>query len=416
MSASVKTIAIVGVTGYARVHLHVCLEQQKAGRVRLRAAVVVNPAEASAELEMLRAVGCAVYDSVDAMWAEQAGKIDLCMLPVPISLHAPMSVAALRAGADVLVEKPLAATVQEVHAMMDAERETGRFIAVSFQDVYSPEVIAVKKAIVDGAIGRLRSIRCHGLWPRPPSYYQRNGWAGRLRIGENWVLDSPVSNAMAHFLNLSLFLGGEGHWQVADPSVVEADLYRVKDIPNFDTAAMRVTCVNGVEIFFAVSHASEERIQPALRIEGSAGYVEWTFCKPFRLVSSEGEEKSYAFTDYSIVRSSMIKRVLDRIDDPSVKVFTPAMALAHVSVVNALYESADIHDVAAEWVETGDVNGEPSRCLRGLPPAIRQASAEGKLFRELQLPWATGTGAPVSLSNYSHFAGGRLGDPVGARD
>ncbi|MCC5806992.1 MAG: Gfo/Idh/MocA family oxidoreductase [Opitutales bacterium] len=411
-----KYVAIIGVTGYARVHLDVCLEHHGAGRLRLRAAVVVNPDEAADRVEALRSVGCRIYPDDDSMWAAESGNIDLCIIPVPIALHASMSIKALRAGANVLVEKPLAGTVQEVHAMMEAERETGRFIAVGFQDMYSPEVKAVKAALVEGAVGDIRSIHCFGLWPRPPSYYDRNDWAGQLKVGENWVLDSPVSNAMAHFLNLELFFGAVGFWEMARPAFVEADLYRVKPVANFDTAAIRITTMEGLGILFTVSHACDVRVDPVMRIEGSAGRVEWSHCGPFRLLrdGAQPHETIFPFTDYAEVRTNMMNQVLERLDDPSVCVCTTAMALSHTSVVNALYESARITDVPLEWQKSKEVNGEESLCLKDLPEAIQTAFDEGKLFRELGLPWARGHGRKFNLAGYSHFSGGRLEEAMSA--
>ncbi len=405
-----KNVAIIGVTGYARVHVETCLRLQEAGRLRLRAAVVVNPEEAGERVDELRAAGCCIYPDDDSMWTAELGKIDLCIIPVPIALHASMSIKALRAGANVLVEKPLAGTVQEAHAMMEAEQETGRFIAVGFQDLYSPEVKAVKEAIVDGAVGKVRSIRCYGLWPRPPSYYNRNNWAGQLKVGESWVLDSPVSNAMAHFLNLGLYFGAAGFQEVARPSVVEADLYRVKPVANFDTAAIRIVTADGPEVFFAVSHACDVRVDPALRVDGSEGRIEWYHCGPFRIVRDGAEPSvtTYPFTDYGDVRMDMMNRVLDRIDDPAVHVCTPAMALSHTLVVNTIYESARIADVPSAWKVTTKLFGEESLCLKGLPEAIRAAFDEGKLFRELGLPWARGEGHEINVAGYNRFCGGRL--------
>ncbi len=411
-----KNVAIIGVTGYARVHVEVCLQLQASGQLRLRAAVVVNPEEASARVEELRSAGCRIYPDDDSMWAAESGKIDLCIIPVPIALHASMTIKALHAGANVLVEKPLAATVQEALAMMEAEKKTGRFIAVGFQDLYSPEVSSVKEAVVSGAVGDIRSIRCWGLWPRPPSYYHRNNWAGQLKAGESWVLDSPVNNAMAHFLNLELFLGAKGLREVARPTVVEADLYRVKPITNFDTAAIRITTADGPELFFAVSHACDRRVQPVLHIEGSEGRVEWSHCDPFRIVRYGAEQavEVYPFTDYNEVRSSMMHCVLRRLEDPSAKVCTASMAFAHTLVVNALHESARISDVPAEWTFTSTVNGEESLCLKGLPEAIETTFNTGKLFRELDLPWAQSEGREFSLAGYTRFSGGRLEEEIAA--
>jgi len=79
---------------------------------------------------------------------------------------------------------------------------------VGFQDAYTQTTAKLKSRILAGEWGVIRSVRVIGAWPRPASYYQRNSWAGRIRVGESWVLDSPISNGLAHFLNLALYLAG----------------------------------------------------------------------------------------------------------------------------------------------------------------------------------------------------------------
>ena len=63
------------------------------------------------------------------------------------------------------------------------------------------------KALYGGTSSRRITVRAQ--WPRGASYYARNNWAGRLRVGSAWVLDSPVNNAFAHFLMLALFWAGD---------------------------------------------------------------------------------------------------------------------------------------------------------------------------------------------------------------
>src|SRR5690606_13051786 len=101
-------------------------------------------------------------------------------------------IAALQAGLHVLLEKPVAATVQEVDAIIAAQTAAARLVAVGFQDLYVPAALDIKKRVLDGQIGTLRKVVVRGQWPRSSAYYARNEWAGRLQIDNAWVLDSPV--------------------------------------------------------------------------------------------------------------------------------------------------------------------------------------------------------------------------------
>ena len=68
--------------------------------------------------------------------------------------HAPATIDALKAGAGVLVEKPMAPTGQEAYAMYKTSLETGMVLEVGFQSRYNPELIAAKKYIEAGFLGK----------------------------------------------------------------------------------------------------------------------------------------------------------------------------------------------------------------------------------------------------------------------
>ena len=111
-----KTAAIIGISRYARYHLLMALEQALHGKLRLAAAVVVNPVEEAFFCQRLRSLGCEIFHDTRTMWSRWAGRIDLCLIPTGIHLHAPMTLEALESGACVLVEKPLTASVAEAEA------------------------------------------------------------------------------------------------------------------------------------------------------------------------------------------------------------------------------------------------------------------------------------------------------------
>src|SRR5688500_7814725 len=144
--------------------------------------------------------------------------------------------------------------------MIAARDRTGLPVAIGFQDMYQPSVAVLKQRLVAGEFGRVLGARVIGCWPRSERYFGRNDWAGRLRRDGRWVLDSPVSNALAHFLHLALFLLGPTREQSAKPTAVAAELYRANRIENYDTCTMRFTVkgpgVQGeIPLFIAYTHA-----------------------------------------------------------------------------------------------------------------------------------------------------------------
>ncbi|MCC6416053.1 MAG: Gfo/Idh/MocA family oxidoreductase, partial [Opitutaceae bacterium] len=144
-------MALIGVSGYARIYLQLIRESLARSEIKLVAAVVINAQEEAAIVAELTGLGGAIYGDYRTMLAEERGRIDLCMIPTGIHWHAEMTIAALRAGANVLVEKPLAATLADAEAIARASSESGKFVAVGFQDYYESATQWLKQRVHDGA-------------------------------------------------------------------------------------------------------------------------------------------------------------------------------------------------------------------------------------------------------------------------
>ena len=253
-------VALIGISGYGRIHLQLARECRERGEIDLVAATVINPADEADNIADLTSHGCAIYSNYETMLAENAGRIDLCLIPTGIPWHARMTIAALRAGANVLVEKPLAGSVAEVEAVHDAEQKSGRFVAVGFQDLYEPGTAWLKSELVKGTIGKIQSVRFLGLWPRRRSYFTRNDWAGRLQLDGVPVLDSPLNNAFGHFVMLSLFFAS-AEAQGASAAIPDGvELFRANAIESFDTGVVKLHTPTGVQLWFGVSHVSHETV------------------------------------------------------------------------------------------------------------------------------------------------------------
>ncbi|MGC8674614.1 MAG: Gfo/Idh/MocA family protein [Thermoprotei archaeon] len=68
--------------------------------------------------------------------------------------HAPVTIDALNAGVNVLVEKPMATTGEEAYSMYKAAQKNGKVLMVGFQSRYNPELIAAKKFVDTGFLGK----------------------------------------------------------------------------------------------------------------------------------------------------------------------------------------------------------------------------------------------------------------------
>ncbi len=119
-------------------------------------------------------LGCAFYADYKEMLAETQPEVAVVLTPHPF--HAELTIACLEAGAHVLVEKPMAVEVREADAMIDAAERAGRLLAVNFQQRLRSEVLAAKRYIDEGGLGRVQHIDITKAWPRTKAYYRSATW------------------------------------------------------------------------------------------------------------------------------------------------------------------------------------------------------------------------------------------------
>jgi xylose dehydrogenase (NAD/NADP) len=97
-----------------------------------------------------------VYPTYQALL--DAPDIDVVYVAVPNALHADWTIRALEAGKHVLCEKPLALTVAEVDAIIDAARRTGRVAVEAFMYLHHPQIERAMEIVRDGSLGRLELV------------------------------------------------------------------------------------------------------------------------------------------------------------------------------------------------------------------------------------------------------------------
>ena len=134
----------------------------------------------------------AAYSSLDAMLADS--RVDAVFVASPNHLHAAQTIQAAAAGKHVLAEKPMANSVSDAAAMIDACRDHGVKLGMGFELRFHPAHLWARRLIDEGAIGRIRL--AHGQWGRgnrgEPEHLPRTGlrewWETPELIGEASVL------------------------------------------------------------------------------------------------------------------------------------------------------------------------------------------------------------------------------------
>lgn len=391
--------ATIGISGYGETIYNDLIRERSSGIMEFRAATVINQEQEKAKCDFLRSIGCNIYCDYKEMLA--AEDLDLCFIPTGIHLHKQMTTDVLDAGVNVAVEKPAAATVQDVIVMKEAAERTGNFVSVGYQTMYTPEARAMKQAVLDGRLGKIKTIKSFTTSPRSKAYFTRNNWAGKLAVNGKWVLDSPFNNAFAHRLNMICFLGGRSFGESAKITSLQAELYRANDIESADTASIRFYSDTGIKFIFTCTHACSESLGPAISIIGEKGRIDWDGNATV-ITTGEGVERirNSASDD---LRKFIMSALAKRIVDPDQFICTPDIAMAQTLCVNGVHESSDVNTLPPGLImEKNDNNGASVRIIKDIENIVKRAFDEETLFSELGLDWAM-PGQLINMENYSNF-------------
>ncbi|MBN1246643.1 MAG: Gfo/Idh/MocA family oxidoreductase [Anaerolineae bacterium] len=403
-------IAMVALGGYGNFYLARLFSpeaQEIAGPFEFVAGIDPDP-RGCRYLEVFEATGVPIYPDLDAFYARDTA--DLVIIAAPIHLHLPFTRTALAHGANVLCEKPVAATIQEARQMAEADAAAERFVAIGYQWSYAATMQALKADIIAGVFGKPVRFRTKVLWPRTQSYYHRNTWAARKKTsGGSWVLDSPVNNATAHYLHNCFYVLGATRETSARPVDVQAELYRANDIENYDTAALRCHTDDDVEVLFYTSHPVDQNIGPTLIYEFEDAVVHYgvTGGTEHRGDTVVATFKDGRVKDYGNPFADDATKLWDAMD--AVRTGAPLAcgvdaAMSHTLAVNGAQESmADIVDFPEDVILLQEQDEDVLVYVDGLVGALERCYDAGVLPSELgTLPWAK-AGEVVDLRGYLRF-------------
>jgi predicted dehydrogenase len=204
--------------------------------------------------------GVKAYQSISLMIAEN--QIDLVIVCTPHPFHKDPTIEAARAGAHVLVEKPLASTLKDCDEMISECKNSGVKLGVISQRRWYAPVKRVKQAIEDGKIGKpvLGTVTMLG-W-RDKAYYDADVWRGTWKMEGGGVL----VNQAPHQLDILIWMMGDieevyGVWKNLNHPYIEVD----------DTAVVIVKFKNGGIGNILVSNSQKPGIHGKVHIHGQNG-------------------------------------------------------------------------------------------------------------------------------------------------
>jgi len=143
-------------------------------------------------------------------------EIDIVNICTPSGMHAEMTIAALKAGKHVIVEKPMAMNPADADRMIAAAQEADRKLCIVLQNRYNPPMQDFYHAVRDGKIGRVLLGSVTVRWYRPQEYYN-DGWHGTRSMDGGalmnqsihhidalqWLVGVPVKSVFAYTATLA---------------------------------------------------------------------------------------------------------------------------------------------------------------------------------------------------------------------
>jgi len=169
--------------------------------------------------------------------------IDAVSIAVPNHLHLPVALAALEAGKHVLMEKPLARTVEEGEQMVAAAKAAGKVLAIAFNRRARHDMQIVKEEVERGAFGRIYHAKAYWLRragiPGLGSWFTNKEQAGGgplIDLGVHvldmalWLMGNPRATAVSAATYAELGPKGRGQWQGTRFSIAPDARYEVEDL------------------------------------------------------------------------------------------------------------------------------------------------------------------------------------------
>ena len=131
-------------------------------------------------------------------------KPELVAIATESGKHAAIALDCIKAGCNVIIEKPIALSIADADAIIKAGKEAGVVVCANHQNRFNKSVQYIRKALEDGRFGRLMHGAAHVRWNRGKGYYEQAPWRG------TWEQDGGcLMNQCIHNIDLLRWMMGD---------------------------------------------------------------------------------------------------------------------------------------------------------------------------------------------------------------
>ncbi|MFT4258941.1 Gfo/Idh/MocA family protein [Microbacterium sp.] len=283
-------IGIIGTGGIA--DAHISAYRAFGAECEIVALADVIPGKAAQKAAAFGLSDAVAYDDPATMIAR--ARLDVVSIATPPSTHAPLAIAALDAGIHVLVEKPMAPSLEECDAMLAAQERSGRLLSVVAQNRFRDDLAALKAVVDSGLLGAISHVRIDSAWWRGLPYYDL-WWRGTWeKEGGGCTLNHAI-----HHIDLLLWLLGRPVEVTAMLANAQHDNAEVEDLSvavfRYERALAQLTS--------SVVHHGEEK---EIVIHGEHAMIS----QPWRVIAERSRPDGFPEKERDVERQAAIEAIV----------------------------------------------------------------------------------------------------------
>ena len=246
------------------------------------------------------------FDSYEQMLGSD---IDVVCVCTPSCFHAQNAIDALDNGKHVVVEKPMALSVEDADRVEEASKRNGKLVTVISQLRFSKDVIRLKEYVESGAFGKISLCTLTMKYYRSKEYFASSNWKGTLKFDGGGAL----MNQGIHGVDLMQYVMG-GVKSVSGKIGTLCHSVEVED-----TAVATVEFISGALGVIVASTCAYPGFDRKLEIHGEKGYAILTENNLEKLmvegkeVKLDAFEKSNTASDPTALASAMHKKQIENL-------------------------------------------------------------------------------------------------------
>lgn len=359
-------VAIIGAGAIANTHIEAFLKLKEKCQIVAIADISIVKAQEKADRFGLEAL---VFDDHKKLLTDV--NQDLAVILTPPFTHKDVTIECLNAGVNVLLEKPMAPSLQDCDAMIAAAEKNSRFLSVVAQNRYKTPMMKLKAVLDSGMIGKIQHAQADSFWWRGKNYYDL-WWRG------TWEKEGGGCTLSHAVHQIDLF-----QWMMGMPAEVSAVITNLNhensEVEDFSTAVLVYADGRLGQVTSSLIHHGENQ---RLTFQGEKGSIS----APWRVQASIAMDNGFPEENISLEEQidKFYKELPDVVYDGHLGQITNVLA-------------------ALEGTEELLIDGIEGRKTIELVTAIYQAGFTGKRVMLPMTPRDAFYSRDGILKNITHF-------------